>query len=154
MRFKHSRMHRDNRAPGISKPSRGPGPSPNPLKNLKSLLPNRKRKTQRKLRPDPQLRTLRLRPIMILSSQGASAGSKAERGASAGSKAGARVSACSFLAGSNRLCCFVACIAFQSIDLATHSRRRSLILDVSLGCAESNLLRFFPLQKRDPFPPL
>ena len=39
MRFKHSRMHRDNRTPGISKPSRGPGPSPNPLKNLKTLLP-------------------------------------------------------------------------------------------------------------------
>lgn len=33
-------------------------------------------------------------------------------------------------------------------------RHRSLVLDVSLGCAESNLLRFFPLQKRDPFPPL
>lgn len=65
MRFKHSRMHRDNRAPGISKPSRGPGPSPNPLKNL---LPNRNRKTQRKLRPDPLITTLRLRPIMILSS--------------------------------------------------------------------------------------
>jgi hypothetical protein len=74
MRFKHSRMHRDNRAPGISKPSRGPGPPPNPLKNLKSLLPNRKRKTQRKLRPDPQLRTQRLRPIMILSLPGGSPG--------------------------------------------------------------------------------
>lgn len=30
----------------------------------------------------------------------------------------------------------------------------SLVLDASLGCAESNLLRFFPLQKGDPFPPL
>ena len=50
---------------------------------------------------------------------------------------------------------FVACIALTSRDLATHSRRRSLVLDVSLGCAESNLLRFFfPLQKRDPLPPL
>jgi hypothetical protein len=29
-----------------------------------------------------------------------------------------------------------------------------LVLDESLGCAESNLLRFFPLQKRDPFPGL
>lgn len=28
-----------------------------------------------------------------------------------------------------------------------------MLMDVSLGCAESNLLRFFPLQKRDPFPP-
>ena len=35
-----------------------------------------------------------------------------------------------------------------------HSRHRSLVLDASLGCAESNQLRFFPLQKRDPFPPL
>jgi hypothetical protein len=32
-------------------------------------------------------------------------------------------------------------------------RHRSLVLDVSLGCAESNQLRlFFPLQKRDPLP--
>lgn len=61
-------MHRDNRAPEISKPSRGPEPSPNPLNNLKTLLPNRNRKTQRKLRPDPLITTLRLRPIMILSS--------------------------------------------------------------------------------------
>jgi len=30
----------------------------------------------------------------------------------------------------------------------------SLVLDASLGCAESNQLRFFPLQKGDPFPPL
>lgn len=30
MWFKHSRMHRDNRAPEISKPSRGPGPFPLP----------------------------------------------------------------------------------------------------------------------------
>lgn len=64
MRFKHSRMHWDNGAPGISKPSRGP--SPNPLKNL---LPNRNHKTQRKLRPDPLITRLRLRPIMILSSK-------------------------------------------------------------------------------------
>lgn len=28
-------------------------------------------------------------------------------------------------------------------DIATHSRHRSLVLDVSLDCAESNLLRFF-----------
>lgn len=28
-----------------------------------------------------------------------------------------------------------------------------MLMDVSLGCAESNLLRFFPLQKGDPFPP-
>ena len=34
------------------------------------------------------------------------------------------------------------------------SNERKHFLDVSLGCAESNLLRFFPLQKRDPFPPL
>lgn len=30
MWFKHSRMHRDNRAPEIRKPSRGPGPFPQP----------------------------------------------------------------------------------------------------------------------------
>ncbi|KAG5138905.1 hypothetical protein JHK84_032673 [Glycine max] len=30
----------------------------------------------------------------------------------------------------------------------------SLVLDASLGLAESNKLRFFPLQKGDPFPPL
>ena len=35
-----------------------------PLNNLKNLLPNRSnRKTQRKLRPDPLITTLRLRPI-------------------------------------------------------------------------------------------
>lgn len=39
-----------------------------PLNNLKTLLPDRNRKTQRKLRPDPLITTLRLRPIMILSS--------------------------------------------------------------------------------------
>lgn len=44
-----------------------PGGRP-PLNNLKTLLPNRNRKTQRKLRPDPLITTLRLRPIMILSS--------------------------------------------------------------------------------------
>ncbi|KAF3680265.1 hypothetical protein FXO37_03398 [Capsicum annuum] len=39
-------------------------------------------------------------------------------------------------------------------DLAMHSRHISLVLDISLGCAESNLLPFFLLQKRDPFPSL
>lgn len=42
----------------------------------------------------------------------------------------------------------VACIAFVSRDDATHSRHRSLVLDVSLGCAESNLLRFFSVAEK------
>lgn len=63
IRFKHSRMHRDNRAPGITIQGAGPQPTP-----LRPSLPNRNRKTQRKLRPDPLLTTQRLRPNMILSS--------------------------------------------------------------------------------------
>ena len=35
-----------------------------------------------------------------------------------------------------------------SRDLATHSRHRSLVLDVSLGCAESNLLRVFSVAEK------
>jgi hypothetical protein len=31
MRFKHSRMHRDNRRPGIGRPPRGTGPSAYPF---------------------------------------------------------------------------------------------------------------------------
>ena len=43
-------------------------PFPRPPTHSKPSLPNRNRKTQRKLRPDPLITTLRLRPIMILSS--------------------------------------------------------------------------------------